>query len=496
VRSFQQRNRPRRGPFEWSRVRSKPRFDRGRAFEVAAGSVVCYFGIVIRNRTAKPKPKASKNVKTKVSPEKRRTKGARAVPPPTQRAAPSTLTLVQPSTAANTPGPVVELTPVTVPEPAFAARVLPAEPQAAVRLPRRAIFFDVENSSRAEHISAVVEHLKVDRLGHLIEIFAVGNWRVIGQDTARLLARLGAHLVHSAPSVGVRDWSDLRIAVSAGVWLAGARPGDTIEIITDDQAFDAVGDVAANLGIGYRRMSYRALVSLPSEPVVSDVPPSEARSRRRRRRGGRRGRPEAAPRPSRPTVVAVPSPAVPSPPSPPPGLPTTPVEPQTAPHDEIVAVVRSLMAASGGTGVSLDALANALRSEGFRRTPGSPRLITRLRRIKELALDRNGTITFVELPARQEGAADGQPEARAEPEAGALTPRRTGSQASIEPASPVAEGAVLPVDADEPTPGNEKAPGGDGKDKRRPHRWQRYRRGGRRWRRPGGETAVAPAPAS
>src|SRR5204863_233004 len=99
----------------------------------------------------------------------------------------------------------------------------------------------------------------VDRAGWRTEFVAIGNWRVIGQDTARLLARHGAHLVHSAPSVGVRDWSDLRIAVSAGVWLASARPGDVIEIVSDDRAFDAVGDVAAGLGITFRRLSYRGL---------------------------------------------------------------------------------------------------------------------------------------------------------------------------------------------------------------------------------------------
>jgi hypothetical protein len=395
---------------------------------------------------------------------------------------------------ASTPAPASEPTLVTVPEPAFAARVLPAEPQTGARLPRRAIFFDVENSSRAEHISAVIEHLKVDRLGHQIEIFAVGNWRVIGQDTARLLARLGAHLVHSAPSVGVRDWSDLRIAVSAGVWLAGARPGDTIEIITDDQAFDAVGDVAANLGIGYRRLSYRGLVGLPSEPAAGEGPPSEARARRRRRRGGRRGTPEAAPRPSAVAAVPPPAPAPSPPPSAPPALPVTPVEPQTAPQDEIVAVVRSLMAASGGNGVSLDALANALRSEGFRRTPGSPRLITRLRRIKELALDRNGTITFVDVRARDGGAGD-RAETRAE--RAARAPEESDERAAAEPAPPVAGDVAVPVDGDEPTPGNEKTPDDD-KARRdgRSHRGQRYRRGGRRWRRPGGEVAVAPAPAS
>src|SRR5204862_349911 len=82
----------------------------------------------------------------------------------------------------------------------------------------------------------------------------------------RLLAERGAHLMHSAPSAGVRDWSDLRIAVAAGVWLAAARPGDRLEIVTDDQAFDAVGDVATSLGVGFHRLSYRALAGAGVEP--------------------------------------------------------------------------------------------------------------------------------------------------------------------------------------------------------------------------------------
>jgi hypothetical protein len=59
--------------------------------------------------------------------------------------------------------------------------------------------------------------------------------------------------------VGVPDWSDLRIAAAAGVWLGEARPGDRIEIVSDDRAFDAVGDVAAGLGVTFRRVSYRLL---------------------------------------------------------------------------------------------------------------------------------------------------------------------------------------------------------------------------------------------
>src|SRR5262245_39880989 len=100
---------------------------------------------------------------------------------------------------------------VVDPEPAFAARVPPPEAERPRPATRRAIFFDVENSSRVEHAAHMLQHLRLDRAAQGTELVAVGNWRVINHDTARLLARYGAHLVHSAPSVGVRDWSDLRI---------------------------------------------------------------------------------------------------------------------------------------------------------------------------------------------------------------------------------------------------------------------------------------------
>jgi hypothetical protein len=123
---------------------------------------------------------------------------------------------------------------------------------------RRVVFFDVENSSRVEHIARLIDHLRLDDRAPRTRVFAVGNWRVIGQDTARLLARHGADLIHTAPNAGVPDWSDLKIAAAAGVWLGGARPGDSIEIVSDDRAFDAVG-VAAGLGVSFRRLSHRLL---------------------------------------------------------------------------------------------------------------------------------------------------------------------------------------------------------------------------------------------
>jgi hypothetical protein len=359
------------------------------------------------------------------------------------------------------------------PEVLFAERLEP-EPERPHAASRRVIFFDVENTSRSQHIARVIEHLQIDRRGHRTEFFAVGNWRVIGHDTARLLARHGAHLVHSAPSVGVRDWSDLRIAVAAGAWLAGARPGDLLEIVSDDRAFDAVGDVAASLGIAFRRLSYRALVGAPAEerPVAAAVPapapeprpaPAERRDQpfRTRYRDPRARRPVPA-APPRPEPAHGPRHAVAA----------AAEEPHTAPHDEIVAVVRDLVRGNPSRAVSIDAVANALKARGFSRPPGSPRLITRLRRLKELELSRSGMITLVESapPAADDEAPDDE----------------------LPPLRPVTVVPELVDDEDEgPQPGNERfaserpaparpapaRPAAEGSTGRR-----RRRRGGRRRR--------------
>jgi len=376
--------------------------------------------------------------------------------------------------------------PLSVPEPALAARVPGPEPARPLPSARRAIFFDVENTSRAEHIARVLAHLAVDRAGRRTEFFAVGNWRVIGHDTARLLARHGAALVHSAPSVGVRDWSDLRIAVASGVWLAGGRPGDVIEIVSDDRAFDAVGDVAASLGVTFRRLSYRGLLGMPTpEPVVververveRDVDRGDRgdRSGRRRRRRGGRGRGDhGAPRPA---PAAHQAPRVEA---------GAGGEPHTAPHDEIVAVVRDL-ARSRGT-VTLDSLANALKARGFSRPPGSPRLITRLRRIKELDVNRAGVITLVGAA----GVATAEPVESEAPIEHAADPVASETEAvepieSAEPAEPAAE-AEAETEGEAPDPRNrdgahpQTAGGGDAGRRRR-----RSRRGGRRRRGRGGD---------
>jgi hypothetical protein len=413
----------------------------------------------------------------------------RRKPAPPRVEAPEPPVIVAPPAPPPAPELVVEHEPVVqlaIPEPSFAARVpapLPDRPHPAHR---RAIFFDVENTSRAEHIARVIEHLAVDRMASRTDFVAVGNWRVIGHDTARLLARHGAQLVHSAPSVGVRDWSDLRIAVAAGVWLAGARAGDVVELVSDDRAFDAVGDVAASLGITFRRLSFRRLAGMPAgeggfaEAAAAPEAPrhEDGRGRRRRRRGGRgrevrehgreRERERERPRPA-PAPAPAPHPA-------PTGALITAeangepaIAPHTAPHDEIVSVVRELIDRSSDRAVSIDTLANALKSRGFRRPPGSPRLITRLRRIREISIDRAGRITLV----------SGAPAA----------PRETFVEPPVaEPAGP--DGNLAPARGeveeyepeDEPTPGNELA-GGPGRvppgEVEPQRRRRRSRRGGR-----------------
>jgi hypothetical protein len=269
------------------------------------------------------------------------------------------------------------------------------------------IFIDVENTSSEEALVRVVEHLRIDRVQQDTHLIAVGNWKSVGARAARQLAAFGAHLVHSAPSPGVRDWSDLAIAVAAGQRLATARAGDVLEIVSDDRAFDAVGDAAAAAGIVFHRLSHRALAS----PTAAEAAPAP-RSRRRGRRG--RGRTAAAKRPSKADTETKPTTAPESrrragrkarkaaAPKPPPATAAktqaaTDEEAHAASHDQIVAVLQRLSSASGST--TIDALANALRNDGFLRPSGSPRLITRLRRLKDVEVSAAGQVRLLTAQA-------------------------------------------------------------------------------------------------
>lgn len=259
------------------------------------------------------------------------------------------------------------------PEVEFAARVPVAAPARTRPLQRRAIFIDVENDSRAARIEQTLDALQIDHATASTDIIASGNWRVIAHETARLLAKKGAQLVHSAPAVGVRDWSDLRIAVAAGAWLASAHSGDRLDIVSADRAFDAVGDVAATLGVEFHRHTQRSGARIESASRPSP---------RRPRRSGRVAA-QSTPTPAREAPAPV-DPAAVSAQAP---------RAVGAPQDQILSVVHELLAGSP-RGVMLDAIANRLKAQGFERPANSPRLVTRLRSMKELRVSPRGQVTL------------------------------------------------------------------------------------------------------
>ena len=284
--------------------------------------------------------------------------------------------------------------------------------------PRRAVFIDVENTSSEADLLRIMETLEIDLTSGRTEVVAVGNWRVAGQQLGRTLAQRGAQLVHSAPAPRVPDWSDLWIAVSAGMWLGRSRPGDRIDIVSDDRAFDAIGDAAARLGVAFRRISYRTHATADGAAAgaaTSVVGRARAGGRRRRRRRGGGDKTGAAPA----GAAAMHSAAAGA----------LEEEPQSASQDHIRATIARLTAGDPERCVNLDALSVALKAEGFQRPAGSPRLVTRLRRLKDVEVLPSGRVRLVGAAAEIATAAlaAGQGAVVAVDEAGAARPGADGA---------------------------------------------------------------------
>lgn len=254
-----------------------------------------------------------------------------------------------------------------------ASRAGTPAPQA--RKIRHAVFIDVENTSREDALLELLQTLALDPQAEDLELVAVGNWRAVAPNLARRLATLGARLVHSAPVRGVRDWSDLWIAAAAGHWIGKAQPGDRLDIVSDDRAFDAVGDLAATHGVTFRRLGHaRPRPSERKEPRHGTSTPTPRR---------RRPQPSPAPSPAGTERPPTPRPEVKAPEG---------IVGQPAPADEIVATIAELAAPSRDRWVNLDVLERALKAKGFVRPPGSPRLVTRLRNLKQVEVDAHGRV--------------------------------------------------------------------------------------------------------
>ena len=269
---------------------------------------------------------------------------------------------------------------------------------------RRTIFIDVENTSSETALLGALDQLGVDHASIPTELVAVGNWRVIGQHVARMLAQRGARLMHTAPAPGVKDWSDLSIAVAAGIWLGRAHPGDQIEIVSADRAFDAIADAAANLGVKFRRLTYGPLSGLAEAIVpVEGAPEGQRRSRRggrRRRRGPMPAGWSAAAARAQSASSAAPAAIAHSAPVASSASTNGGAEhdAQGATPEQIIATIARLTSRAPERGVNLDLLINALKAEGFGRPAGSPRLVTRLRKMKDVEVSPTGMVRLVSLP--------------------------------------------------------------------------------------------------
>jgi len=274
--------------------------------------------------------------------------------------------------------PAAKKTKVAAKTPANATRKKTA---AHASLPRRAIFIDVENTSSEDALLDVIRSLAIDHRKRRVELAAVGNWRVVGQHVGRHLAALGAQLVHSAPAKGVRDWSDLWIAVAAGVWIGQAQPGDQLDIISNDRAFDAVGDAAAARGIEYRRIQHRRGVVEAPAAAEAEHEERPRRPRRRRRRSGTMRETPSTSEVGTTETARVAAPAAP-----------TDLEPHGATRDQMVALIGRLTNNDSERWVNLDILERELKREGFSRPAGSPRLVTRLRVLKDVEVDSHGRV--------------------------------------------------------------------------------------------------------
>jgi len=338
-------------------------------------SVLDYRREPVHKRSTLPSPRSKKGTKESKS---------GASPSATPRAAKSRASKPAPRTRKGGVPAVIVSEPAPLPAVPDFLEFLPQKPASMVRSgPRHAVFIDVENTSSEGDLTRVLESLAIDR--NTTDLTAVGNWRVVGQHLGRMLAQRGAHLLHSAPAPRVPDWSDLWIAVTAGMWLGRAAPGDSICILSDDRAFDAVGDAAARLGVAFRRITYRSSGAAAAVERGAEESHGSGRRRRRRRRGEGSGaspsRQHAAHPPAHTTARAM--------------SPSAEEERHAASLDQIRAAIARLTATDPVRGVSLDALTVALKAEGFQRPPGSPRLVTRLRRIKDVELLPNGRVRLV-----------------------------------------------------------------------------------------------------
>src|SRR5213592_1672879 len=126
-----------------------------------------------KRHAGRARPRAPETRPRKVAPAKRRSSKAR---PAVRESAVADAQAVETTSPPQIETPTADAVVLATPEPSFASRVAPPQTERPHPAARRAIFYDVENASRPEHIARVIDHLAVDRMGQRTDFVAVGNW--------------------------------------------------------------------------------------------------------------------------------------------------------------------------------------------------------------------------------------------------------------------------------------------------------------------------------
>ena len=148
------------------------------------------------------------------------------------------------------------------------------------------VLHDVAESTGVAAIARALDDLGPQALHTDGAVLAVSAGRTLDPQAEDVLAGRHVRSIPVGPEPGPGSRRGVTLAVAAGLWLSRSKPGDILEIVSDDLVFDTVGNVATGRGAVFRRVPYRQ----PEDGMGlaasnSTNAPARSKSRRKKRRG-------------------------------------------------------------------------------------------------------------------------------------------------------------------------------------------------------------------
>jgi len=151
---------------------------------------------------------------------------------------------------------------------------------AAVGMPHL-VLLDIGESTGVAAIASALDDLGSQSLNSDGAVLAVSAGCTLDPEAALLLARRRVRSIPVRPEPGSGIRRGVALAVAAGLWLSSSKPGDLLEIVSDDLIFDTVGNVATGRGAVFRRVPYHQAAF----GLVAENSTVRSTSRRKKRRG-------------------------------------------------------------------------------------------------------------------------------------------------------------------------------------------------------------------